>query len=254
MINQIDNKLQKFDTISLKELNEYKLLNRIDTKYICNLDILPKIIEESEQYFKIQSTNKERIFSYESLYFDTPELKTYFDHHQGRRIRYKIRFRKYVNTGDVFLEVKKKQNYIRTNKRRNQFEFSDKLEKKHINFIKDQIDLPDSGLEPSIWTLFDRVTLAGKNHLERITIDTNIRFKSGIKEVKIPEISIIEVKQVKSTDRSPFEDILTKAKLKPLGISKYILGNILLNPGIKHNRFNRRLRTINKIRYATKYY
>ncbi|MFC2096589.1 VTC domain-containing protein, partial [Bacteroidota bacterium] len=152
---------------------------------------------------------------------------------------------------DVFLEVKKKKNYTRTNKRRNQFEFSSNLEKQHIKFIKDQIDLPKSGLNSNIWTLFDRITLVGKNHLERVTIDTNIRFKNKQGEVGLPEISIIEVKRDKTTDSSPFISILNNFKIKPFGISKYIMGNILLNPEIKHNRFNRKIRTINKLRYGT---
>jgi len=251
MMDQIKNKLQYFESISLEELQDFKLLNRIDTKYICNINCLPQIFENAKKEFKVQTSGNERMFAYESLYFDTPELKTYFDHHQGKRIRYKIRFRKYLDTGDVFLEVKKKKNYTRTNKKRHQFNFTNNLEQQHIEFIKDQIDFPKTGLNSNIWTLFDRITLVGKNHMERITIDTNIRFKNGQNEVGMSEISIIEVKRDKATDSSPFVNILNDLKIKPFGISKYIMGNILLTPEIKHNRFNRKLKTINKISYGT---
>ncbi len=251
MIDQVKNKLQFLDPISLDELNECKLLNRIDTKYICNIKYLPQIIERAAKDYKIQTSGSERIFGYESLYFDTPEMKTYFDHHQGKRIRYKIRFRKYLDTGDAFLEVKKKKNYIRTDKRRNQFELSSSLDDQHKKFLSDHICVPDSGFYPTIWTLFDRITLAGKNHLERITIDTNIRFKNETKEICLPDLSIIEVKRDKAEGISPFIQILRDLYIRPYGFSKYIMGNILLTPNLKHNRFLKKVVTVNKICYGT---
>ena len=251
MIDQVKNKLQFLDPISLDELSECRLLNRIDTKYICNIKYLPQIIEQAAKDFKAQTSRSERIFGYESLYFDTPEMKTYFDHHQGKRIRYKIRFRKYLDTGDTFLEVKKKKNDIRTDKRRNQFDLSLLLDNQHKKFLNDHIRVPGSGFNPTIWTLFDRITLAGKNHLERITIDTNIRFKNETKEICLPDLSIIEVKRDKTGGISPFMQILRDLYIRPYGFSKYIMGNILLTPNLKHNRFLRKVVTVNKICYGT---
>jgi hypothetical protein len=251
MIEQIRNKLNLIDPISLDELSDYKLLNRIDKKYICSTKYLTQIIDRVGSDFKIQTSDSERIFGYESLYFDTPEMKTYFDHHQGKRIRYKIRFRKYLDTGDVFLEVKKKKDYIRTNKKRNQFKFSSTLEKSHLNFIGDNIIIPDSGLYPTIWTIFDRITLAGKNQLERITIDTNVRFKNNNKEISLPGLSIIEIKRDKTNSISPFTQTLRDLNIRPYGFSKYVIGNVLLTPQIKHNRFLKKIVTVNKICYGT---
>ena len=250
----LKNKLLLIEPISLDELVVCRLLNRIDTKYLCRASILPNILEKSINEFKIQTSGEDRIFAYESLYFDSPELKTYFDHHQGRRIRYKIRFRRYVDSGDSFLEIKKKKNYIRTDKKRDQFDFSEALKKKHVKFLSKYIDISDSGLEPTIWTLFDRITLAGKNHIERITIDTNIRFRDEKNEVRLPGLAIIEVKREKTGGISPFTQILKDLNLRPYGISKYIMGNILLNPQIKHNRFTKKILTVNKICYGTELY
>ena len=251
MIEQIKKILQLLDPISLDEMKECRLLNRIDTKYICNIKHIPQIIERAREYFKVQTSNSERIFAYESLYFDSPEMKTYFDHHQGKRIRYKIRFRKYLDTGDVFLEVKKKKNYIRTEKKRNQFAFSLALDNQHKKFLSEYISIPESGLNSTIWTLFDRITLAGKNHIERVTIDTSICFKNEVHEICLPGLSIIEVKREKAGDISPFTQILRDLNIRPYGFSKYIMGNILLNPNLKHNRFLRKVVTVNKICYGT---
>lgn len=249
MAEQIADKLGLLVPVSLEELADYRLLNRIDTKYLCNVRVLPKIIEKAEKDFRIQQIGNQRIFKYESLYFDTPELKTYFDHHQGRRLRYKVRFRKYLDTGDSFLEVKKKRNYVRTDKRRTQLEFSTQLDSLHLKFINKQINLPKSVFKPMTWTIFDRITLVGKNHLERITIDTNVRFKNETQEICLPGLSIIEVKRDKAGGISPFTHILRDLNIRPYGISKYIIGSVLLNPRLKHNRFLKKVVTVNKICY-----
>ncbi len=253
MDNSFKDKIQYLDPISLEELNAYKLLNRIDTKYLCNSNQIGRLVEKAVKDFNIQEINNQRNFNYETLYFDTPELKTYFDHHQGRRIRYKIRFRKYIDTGDAFFEIKRKRNYIRTNKVRIKLPFAKTLDDNHYDYMRNHINLPESALKPSIWTLFDRITLAGKNHVERITIDTNIRFKNNLKEISLPSLSIIEVKREKNTRISPFSKILSDLGIKPIGFSKYIMGSIFLNPQIKHNRFKRKIVTVNNICYDTKY-
>lgn len=246
---KIEEILKMFEPVSLDELKDYKLLNRIDTKYICNSKLLPEILLLAKEHFKVQTIKNEQNFEYESLYFDTKDLKSYFDHHQGKRIRYKIRFRNYLDTGDSFLEIKKKRNYNRTDKSRDRFEFSQSLTKQHSDFLENIIDIPASDFKAAIWTKFSRITLAGKKHIERITIDQNIRFCDDKQEVKLPNMVIIEVKRNKSGDISPFTRILKELKIKPFGISKYILGNILLNPQIKHNRFHNKIKTINKICY-----
>jgi len=254
MVSDITQALTMFDPISLDELSDYRLLNRIDTKYICNINLLPLILQNSLEDFRIQEIKNDRNFSYESLYFDTRELKTFFDHHQGKRLRYKVRFRKYVDTGDVFLEVKKKKNYVRTDKRRTEFDIASKMTNEHLEFLNSHINVPESGFHPSIWTIFNRVTLAGRNHLERITIDTDICFKNNNSLKKeLPNMVIIEVKRNKTGDISPFTQILKDLRIRPFGISKYILGNILLSPDIKHNRFHKKVVTVNKICHGTKY-
>ena len=49
-----------------------------------------------------------RVFGYESTYFDTPDCEQYRAHRQGRRRRYKVRSRSYVDTGLSMFEVKTK--------------------------------------------------------------------------------------------------------------------------------------------------
>ncbi|HAN17562.1 MAG: hypothetical protein A2X13_03100 [Bacteroidetes bacterium GWC2_33_15] len=251
MTRLIKDTLSLFDPISLAEMEDYRLLNRIDTKFICHVQQLQQILSLASTDFKIQTSGGNRIFGYESLYFDTPDMKNYFDHHQGKRIRYKIRFRKYLDSGDVFLEIKKKKNDIRTDKKRKEFDFCTSLNNQHIDFLNNYIEVPKSGFTPAIYTNFNRITLTGKNRCERITIDTGIHFKNNFNQINLPYLSIIEVKCNKAEGISAFTKILKDSRVCPLGISKYILGNILLTPRIKHNRFLYKINTINKICYAT---
>jgi hypothetical protein len=253
MTDTIVNIIQSYDPISLSELSEYKLLNRIDTKYVCNISQLPQILSAISTDFRIQTSGQERIFGYESLYFDSPQMKSYFDHHQGKRIRYKIRFRKYLDTGDVFLEIKRKQNFNRTDKKRHEFEFSTNLESSHLQFLEKYIDIPQSGLQPTIWTNFNRMTLAGKSTVERVTIDTNIQFKNDTESILLPGLAVIEVKREKTKDYSPLLKVLNNLHIKPYGFSKYIMGQIILRPTIKHNRFLTKISTVKQICYGTKY-
>ena len=49
-----------------------------------------------------------RSFRYESVYFDSPDLLTYRSHVQGRRKRFKVRSRSYMDTGECMFELKLK--------------------------------------------------------------------------------------------------------------------------------------------------
>ncbi|MGK0412641.1 MAG: hypothetical protein ACJA1B_000839 [Polaribacter sp.] len=53
-----------------------------------------------------------------AVYFDNFKVKFYFDHHNGRVHRTKIRQRKYVDSDLTFLEVKQKNGKGETNKSR----------------------------------------------------------------------------------------------------------------------------------------
>src|ERR1035437_6971374 len=100
--------LCSFDPITLAEMDSVKLLDRMDTKFIFNFNQFPEILKNLGQYYKILDVNGVKQNRYETLYFDTPDYKLYMDHHNGRTNRYKVRYRKYVDSDLVFFEVKYK--------------------------------------------------------------------------------------------------------------------------------------------------
>ena len=100
--------LSSFDSISLNEMDEVKLMNRTDTKFIFEYSLLQKVLNEIKDHYYVLNIDGVRLNAYRSLYFDTDDFKFYFDHHNGKKSRIKVRYREYMDSGLCFLEVKKK--------------------------------------------------------------------------------------------------------------------------------------------------
>ncbi len=240
--------LQKISPVTLEEMDAVRLMNRIDTKYIFRADMLNNLLENASDFYRILTISEKRIFKYNSLYMDTPDLQTYFEHHNGIRPRYKVRFREYEDTGSVFLEVKRKLASERTRKSRIKADMIEQeLSEKSISYIEKCSHLDASLLSPALWTIFRRITLVGKGSPERITIDTNISFRYREEEKSLPFLAICEVKREQMQGLTEFMKILKLQRIYPGKSSKYCLGTILLKDPIKHNRFKDYIRKINKL-------
>ena len=98
----------KFEPISLNEMEHVSLLKRVDTKYLLSTMHLSGILAYLTESYRILSVNHVRVNRYETLYFDTPNFMFYFKHHNGQLNRHKIRCRRYVSSDLSFLEIKHK--------------------------------------------------------------------------------------------------------------------------------------------------
>lgn len=240
--------INHFEGIALEEMDSVRLMNRIDTKYLLHINNLMSILEKASGRYRVLSINGNRVFRYNSLYYDTPGLKCYFDHHNGIRPRYKVRIREYEDTGTMFLEVKRKFGNERTRKSRIKTDrIEDKLSERSRSYIEKHSPLSAPDLIPSIWTLFRRITLVGKEMPERITIDIDLSFRLSQNNETLPFLSICEVKRDQFNGLTEFMKILKAERIYPSAGSKYCLGNILLRQPIKYNRFKSIVRTINKL-------
>ena len=114
----IEQIVQQFTPISLKEMEGVELMNRTDTKFVVSLDQLLSILEEVKNTYRILEVNDIRFSHYETLYYDTDEFLFYTRHHNGKKNRWKIRKRSYVDSDVSFLELKFKTNRGRTQKQR----------------------------------------------------------------------------------------------------------------------------------------
>lgn len=241
--------INQFEPISLKEMDAVKLLNRNDTKFIFNVSMLPALLEEVRPHYRVLEINQVRMASYKTLYYDTPDLRLFQLHQNGRTHRFKVRFRNYVDSLLTFLEVKKKNNKGRTIKTRIKIsEIEKALSPESATFLKKELQLDDvTQLQPVLKNNFYRITLVNKNCPERVTIDTGVTFSFNGERREMNELAIAEVKRDKLSSVSAFAQAMRNAHIIPRGISKYCLGTILLKPYIKHNTFKVQLRVIEKI-------
>jgi hypothetical protein len=247
--------ISAYDGINLKEMDSVSLLNRVDSKYVFSNQLLPQILEKSLPFYRILTIAKDRIFSYRSLYYDTPDNKLYLDHHNGKVNRYKIRFRAYQETNQFFLEIKYKTKNGRTIKKRIKTpELETELTTESMKFIKENSPIDSKQLEPKIYTSFLRITLVNKELTERITIDHNLYFENGRIHRDLPKLAIAEIKRSNSNGHiSYFIRILEDMGIGPRGLSKYCIGRVLTDDSIKYNRFKESFLIFDKIRSNNDY-
>ena len=86
----INNILSSFEPISLNQMDEVKLMNRTDTKFVFEYSLLEKVIEEIKAHYYVLDIDGVRLNAYRSLYFDTKDFKFYFEHHNGKKNRNKV--------------------------------------------------------------------------------------------------------------------------------------------------------------------
>ena len=247
MHNDLTELLCSFDPISLAEMDRVRLLDRMDTKFVFNYNQLPVILGSLQEYYKILDVNGVKESRYETLYFDTEDFKLYNDHHNGRTNRYKVRYRKYVDSDLVFFEVKFKNNKGRTLKSRVKRKIMhDVIEGKSTNLLNEKTPFSSEGLQSKLWVNYSRVTLVNKVSTERLTLDLDLLFKNGEQMQRYDHLVIAEVKQEK-IGASPFIDVMKMHHVREGSISKYCFAVIALMADIKKNNFKSYLLTLNKL-------
>ena len=230
----IANIVQAFEPISLSEMESVKLMNRIDTKYAVPRAVLPAILEAAQADYYVQEIDGKRIATYDTMYYDTDSLDMYIRHHDRQLVRQKIRVRQYVDSDLTFLEIKRKNNKGRTSKKR---------------ITVPGFDISgDTFGSPKLWTKFHRITLVNKAKTERLTIDMDLVWDNVVSGEKktFSELVIIELKRDGNVP-SRMTGIMLRLRQHPLKISKYCIGTALTTPGLKRNRFKKKIRAIEKM-------
>lgn len=239
-------------TITLNEMRDVKLMNRIDTKYVLTeCEVLDMLRRAAECGYRVQIIDGIRACRYDTLYYDTAERDMYIVHHNQQLTRQKIRTRLYVETNQAFLEIKNKTNRGRTKKRRTvisrdnltHFRRDDEAAAFYAANARYAIDK----VAPALATRFTRITLVNKELTERLTIDLCLSYEDVRKRrtATIEQMAIVELKQDGNT-LSTMKRILRDMRIAPLKVSKYCLGTALTVEGIKKNRFKLKLRDIRK--------
>ena len=244
--------LQQLPPITLEEMDSVRLLNRTDTKFLTDEQTLVGILQDAVAAgYRALVTDGSKIAWYDTLYFDTPELGMFLDHHNRRLVRQKVRTRVYVASGQCFLEIKRKNNHGRTKKKRTGIPVADFKDfsgnAAACEYLAGHSNYTADGLSPSLETVFRRITLVNPAMTERLTIDSCLGFKNirNGAESSLANGVVIELKQDGRAD-SPMRGILLDHRVKPIRVSKYCVGVTLTDHVVKSGRFKAKIRMIEK--------
>jgi hypothetical protein len=235
-----------FDPLSLESLNaQAALLRRIDTKYIVDLATLDDLVDALHRDYLVLEIESRRVFRYDTVYFDSADLGVYQAHLQGRRRRWKLRSRRYLDSDLAVFEVKTKGLRGATEKRQLRIDCSShgRLTRDTLGFAWDVVDeayglaLPED-LAPALAMRFQRVTLKARDSVERMTWDFELRFDDAAGLA--PDRVIVETKSERGDGRA--DRTLRMLGSRPVSVSKYCAGIALTRPDMRANRWAAPLR------------
>jgi len=242
--------IARLPVIGLEELiAEAAMLTRVDRKYAMTEADAAAVLAELPAHTRVLSMEGRRAFAYESFYFDTPDLLSFRMAALGRRRRFKLRTRSYVDTEDAFLELKTRGARSATVKERIEYAFADReaLTDEGREYAAEGLDLlgipdPDAlELRPTLATRYHRTTLLAPDGGGRATIDTDLSWELAEGEtLRVPGLVIIETKSGLRT--GDLDRLLWRHGIRPSTISKYGTGLAALRPDLPSNKWARVLR------------
>ncbi len=233
----------------MKGREESKYVIPVEQMASLRQDITPYVIPDNHR--ALQTSN---VYEIRSIYFDSLDLKDYYEKHAGLQMRKKLRIRGYNEwhpAAEVFLEIKWKNNmYISKDRVPVRFaDVTDLLSGGNLDrYFPYRKDFPDarekasrflfhlkrSSRVPINLVTYTREAYIGKfNHSDRLTFDSNIRsmMYPGVsdlyEEQKLRTFLKTEfVLEYKSEHLMPhwFKHLITKYDLKKQAFSKYVRG------------------------------
>lgn len=245
--------VDRFAPIDLDELVEHAgLLTRVDRKYVLPLAELAPVLDAVPDRTRVLEIDSQRVFGYRSTYLDTPDLVAYHRAGQGRRRRFKVRTRSYLDTGTCWLEVKTRGSRGTTIKERiAHHDVADSpltaAGRDFIDTALDEgkiLDVRAADLEPVIVTSYRRSTLLLPDGLCRATIDVDLgwtRVGDG-RDFDRPGHAIVETKA--GSTPAVLDRLLWAHGHRPTTISKFAVGLAALDPTLRRLKWARILKEI----------
>lgn len=241
--------IKEFDTISLEEMGKVRLMNRIDTKFVTDIEKINTLLRIASKDYLIQEIDGQCNMPYYTKYFDTPDVNMFYQHQRGKKNRQKVRMRVYEGSDTPpFIEIKTKNNKGRTRKDRIAMDKGTELNL-YNEFLNSHLEYDPDTLRAHIENHFYRITLVNRDLTERVTIDTELQFHNLTNDSRIvfSNLGIIEWKRDGRNCRSDLDNILKDLRIHPGGFSKYCIGMAVTTPDLRQNRLKKRLRRVNKI-------
>ena len=233
--------LAGFEPVSLEELDQRAaLLRRIDNKYAVPWKSLEELAERLRRDHDVLEISGGRVFSYSTTYFDTPALRCFVDHVEGRIPRFKARTRLYADSHDCVFEVKLKRSDDETDKRQIDYAENDRRHLTADALECVQTALADAGLEleeelsATLTTSFDRITFAARDGSERLTCDLGVTVvgNGGRRAQLRSDLVLVETKS--ENGKSPADLELNRLEIESISLSKYRVGMSLVGDAQQH--------------------
>lgn len=248
----IHSPLSNLMPISLDDLvAQAALLTRTDRKYVLPVADLEPFLEAfldwSGQQAQVLEIDGIRRFEYESVYFDTPELTSYLLTAYRRRRRFKVRTRTYLNLGQCWLEVKAPGARGSTVKHRSPHHPSYRNTIAPGRAFVEDLLIAEGFIangyvpfRPTLVTRYQRSTLLLPATASRVTIDTDLMWRTEHDCMKLEGLAVVETKT--SSAASDVDRMLWRRGHRPARISKYATGLAALRPELPATHWRRTLR------------
>ncbi|WP_406007846.1 VTC domain-containing protein [Streptomyces sp. NBC_00637] len=259
--------------VGLAELvSRAELLTRVDRKYVLPPADLPFVLGGLDTGARVLEIDGARDFGYRSLYFDTPRLDAYLGAVRGRRRRFKVRIRSYLDSGTDFLEVKTRGPRGTTVKHRIPYEDGPqdlrdlgglRLDARCRAYVDTVlagagIDSRGFGFRPTLTTTYRRTTLLLPDDGSRLTVDTGLVWRlpdgsensenskntgnsetsvssDGSRALAVPGRAVVETKSGRAG--SGADRLLWSLGHRPCTVSKYGTGLAALRPELPAHRW-----------------
>lgn len=206
------------------------LLTRVDRKYVVDEALLADLVADLPADACVLEIDGRRTADYRSVYLDTPGRDSYHDAGRSRRRRWKVRGRRYVDTGASYLEVKTRGPRGSTVKERLAHP-AEHLTPAGRAWSGDRLgrDTVDR-LEPTLETSYARTTILLGGSGCRATLDTRLGFRSLTTggAVTLDGRAVVETKS--GSRPSEVDRLLWRRGVRPVRLSKYGVGMAALDP------------------------
>lgn len=232
-------------TSSLQNLRTFR---RFEIKFVVPESVAARFRESLQPWMQPDAHSPAGGYGLESLYYDSPDLRFYWEKIDGTLFRRKIRVRRYVNpevpvtdATPVWLEIKQRYDRV-TQKRRVPLRLGDAVAfldqrirpTEAADPVLDEVEVlvQEAGLVPTIVTGYHRTAFVGTDHEPglRVTFDHDLYERSTDLSMTTtgPEGPLLPpgwvVIEIKVNDRLPgwLSDLIAEHGLTVTRISKYV--------------------------------
>ncbi|MFF3162199.1 polyphosphate polymerase domain-containing protein [Streptomyces sp. NPDC003273] len=221
------------------------LQHRVDRKYLVPLDRARRLVAQLADSHHVLDLGGRRTTSYLSTYFDTEQLGAWRAHIQKRRRRWKVRTRLYAEDGLCRVEVKTKDGRGATVKHALRVPSAEygELTEHAAEFVDDALEracvpVTAKELTAAAEVRYVRAALADLDGGSRVTLDGALSCHGDDRTATLDAGHVL-IETKGGAQPAPADRLLLGLGVRPVSLSKYIVGRALVTPGLPDNDVRR---------------